>query len=241
MGFQMKYAITPDYITKGTARRSGRTMGEVIFAVAHDTGNKNSTARNNVNYYKRSCNDEKASAHLFVDDREILECVPALTGPPEKAWHVMYQMPKDNELYGVDANDAAVGVELCYGDNINADEAYKRYVWVLAYICYLFDLDPSGAITAHMILDPKNRTDPENALSESGRSYDQLLVDIVTEYNACKANGGNVMAETWMQDIMNKAKAAGLISSDHNPTDVAQKWFVLAVMLNFMDMMKGAK
>jgi len=77
-----------------------------------------------------------ASAHIFVDDKEILECFPAITGPPEKAWHVVYNVTTNNQMFGFDTINAALGVEYCYGNNIQSDEAYKRYVWVLAFLCY---------------------------------------------------------------------------------------------------------
>lgn len=80
------------------------------FIVAHDTGNPGSTAAENVDYYERSRDRDSASAHLFVDDREILECIPALTRTPEKAWHVLYGLPAEGRLYGFDANDVAIGV-----------------------------------------------------------------------------------------------------------------------------------
>ena len=132
MPFTDKFTVNSNLIPKPSKRRSGQMIGRVRFLVAHDTGNKNSTASQNVRYYINSRNDISASAHLFVDDKEIIECVPALTGTPEKAWHVLYTVPKDNELYGVNANDAAIGVEYCYGDTIDADKAYAKYIWVLA-------------------------------------------------------------------------------------------------------------
>ena len=153
--------------------------------MAHDTGNPESTARGNVKYYINSRNEMSASAHLFVDDKEIIECVPALTGRAEKAWHVLYGVPKDNELYGTNANDAAIGVEYCYGSRINSDAAYDRYVWVLAKLCYQFSLDPSRDIIGHHLLDPNRKTDPQTGLMRSRRSYEQLLRDVVTEYNRC--------------------------------------------------------
>jgi hypothetical protein len=52
----------------------------------------------------------KKNASEFAAAKEILECIPALTGPPEKAWHVLYGTPTDNALFGFDANDAALGV-----------------------------------------------------------------------------------------------------------------------------------
>lgn len=186
MAFTKKYQIVPRYLTPGTKRRSGRFIAPgVKFIVAHDTGNPNSTAGGNVRYYQNSVNEISASAHLFVDDREIIECIPALTGAPEKAWHVLYGVPADNNLFGFDANDTAIGVEYCYGTRINADEAYSRYVWVMALICSTFKLDPRKAIVGHFFLDPLRKTDPVTGLAQSRRTYEQLLRDVVTEFTAC--------------------------------------------------------
>lgn len=186
MSFLMKYPITARYLPKPSKRRSGLAMSPgVRFVVVHDTGNPNSSAAANVKYYENSANAQSASAHLFVDDHEILECIPAVLGAPEKAWHVLYSTPTDNQLYGFNANDAAIGVEYCYGDSINADEAYRRYVWLIAYICYTYKLNPAKAVVGHFFLDPQRKTDPVTGLSHSRRSYEQLLRDVVTEYNLC--------------------------------------------------------
>ncbi|HVD99085.1 MAG TPA: peptidoglycan recognition family protein [Cytophagaceae bacterium] len=187
MNFKEKYIISPRYLTPNTKRRSGKLITPgVKFIVAHDTGNPNSTASGNVKYYENTKDAESASAHIFVDDKEIVECIPALTAPqPEKAWHVLYNVTTDNQLYGYDANDAAIGVEYCYGNKINADEAYRKYVWVLAYICYKFGLDPKTSITGHCFLDPQRKTDPVSGLAYSRRTYDQLLKDVVSEYEEC--------------------------------------------------------
>ena len=196
----MKYDITKDYlpIRKGkTGRRGGKKMDKCVFTVAHDTGNPNSAAENNVNYYKDTANEQSASAHIFVDDKKIIECVPLLTSDiPEKAFHVMYDKPTDNRIYGDDAIDIAAGVEYCYGNNINSDEAYKRYVWVLAYIAYKFNQNPLVDLVGHMILDPQRRTDPENGLSQSGRSYKQLILDVYSEYLDCIGDYGNIKLES---------------------------------------------
>lgn len=111
--FKMRYVVTPRYLTKPSKRRSGYPMSPgVKFVVAHDTGNPGSTAAGNVAYYEHSRDEISASAHIFVDDQEILECIPALTQAPEKAWHVLYNVPSDDQLFGYNANDAAIGVEL---------------------------------------------------------------------------------------------------------------------------------
>ncbi|MBA4410622.1 MAG: peptidoglycan recognition family protein [Bacteroidota bacterium] len=187
MAFKEKYSITPSYLTSPSRRRSGLLMSPgVKFIVAHDTGNPKSTARGNRNYYENSRDEMSASAHIFVDDKEIIECIPALTNlKPEKAWHVLYGVPTDNQLFGYNANDAAIGVEYCYGDNINADESYRKYLWVIAKICFTYGLDPASSIIGHCFLDPKRKTDPVTGLLQSRRTYDQFLKDIVSEFNEC--------------------------------------------------------
>ncbi len=188
MIFNDKFLINSKLIPKPSKRRSGLMIAKVRFLVVHDTGNINSTAAQNVNYYINSKDEISASAHLFVDDKEIIECVPALTASPEKAWHVLYNIPKDNELYGVNANDAAIGIEYCYGENIDADKAYAKFVWLLAKLCFHFELDPAKDIVGHFFLDPSRKTDPVTGLAHSRRSYDRLLKDIVIEYQTCIGN-----------------------------------------------------
>lgn len=169
----------------------------VRFIVAHDTGNPNSTASANVRYYTSSANNESASAHLFVDDKEIIECIPALTGNPEKAWHVLYNVPTDNQMFGYNANDAAIGVEYCYGTNINADEAYRKYLWLIAYACHQFNLDPAKSVVGHFMLDPHRKTDPVTGLAHSRRTYEQLLCDVVAEYDECTGKTPPIAQQQW--------------------------------------------
>jgi N-acetylmuramoyl-L-alanine amidase len=181
MSLENKFIIRSQLIPKPSRRRGGALISKVRFLVAHDTGNPGSTAAGNVKYYINSRNEQSASAHLFVDDKEIIECVPALNGHPEKAWHVLYGVPKDNELYGVNANDAAIGVEYCYGAGIDADKAYEKYVWLLAMLCVRFGLNPSKDIVGHFFLDPQRKTDPLTGLARSRRTYEQLLRDVAEE------------------------------------------------------------
>ncbi len=172
----MKYNITRDYINTGESR-PGEANGTIQFIVSHDTGNPGSTAYANRNYFENV--NPAASAHTFIDDRYILEIIPL----SEVAYHVRYDVPTDNRLYGADANRAAIGVELCWGGNINFNEAYDRYVWYHAYLVDKFNLDLTEDIVAHSTLDPSRRTDPENALNRYGISWDDFLNDVTNAYS----------------------------------------------------------
>ncbi|OBZ11867.1 hypothetical protein A8L34_16225 [Bacillus sp. FJAT-27264] len=189
MAFKMKYEIVQKLLPNKTKRRSGNLMPQVTFIVAHDTGNDGSTAAGNVSYYTNSANDISASAHTFIDHKQIIECIPATIGRPEKAWHVLYNVPTDNALFGADANDAAIGVELCYSwqkGSIDNVESYKRYIWYIAYLCYKFNISPTKNIVGHNELDPTRKTDPfKNALKIMGISKAQFLSDVIKEYASC--------------------------------------------------------
>jgi N-acetylmuramoyl-L-alanine amidase CwlA len=177
----MSYTINRNYISKGNSR-SGAKISKVRFIVAHDTGNPGSSASGNRSYFQNS--QPSASAHTFIDHKEILEIVPL----DEKAWHVLYQKPIDNQMYGDDSNDAAIGVELCYGGNIDNKEAYKRYVWYMKYLCDKFGLDPKKHIVGHYTLDPGRKTDPMNAFKLLGITWNDFISDVAGEEVTSSAN-----------------------------------------------------
>jgi N-acetyl-anhydromuramyl-L-alanine amidase AmpD len=177
--------IIYDYIpiSKNVSKKIGRRWGVKLlkfgFVVAHDTGNANSTARNNVDYYKRTAHTDTASAHIFVDDKECIVCVPL----DEKAWHVIYNTTKDNDLFGGNANDIAIGVELCYfpNDVSRSKKAYDNYLSVIKDLVAQGGLNLKKNVVGHHILDPQRKTDPVNALKIISKTYNDLLDDLTRQ------------------------------------------------------------
>lgn len=236
MAFKMKYQIKRLYLTAPSLRRSGQRMDKIKFLVAHDTGNEGSTARANVMYYSKTENEQSASAHLFIDHTEIIECIPSMD-KPEKAWHVLYNVKTDDERYGANANDCAVGVELCYGGGVNTREAYARYIWTLAYLCHVYQLDPRLHIVGHHELDPKRKTDPVNALKTIGKTMDDLLEDVAFELEMCRygddpqmqeilkrldalERANNMACPEWAKGAVEAATRKGILNSaDHGSKD----------------------
>ena len=96
------FPIERNYIGYGSSR-PGIPLSKVRFIVSHDTGNPGSNAIGNRDYFNEI--QPKASAHTFIDDKTILEIVPI----NEVAYHVRYGVSTDNDLYGYDANKAAIG------------------------------------------------------------------------------------------------------------------------------------
>jgi N-acetylmuramoyl-L-alanine amidase len=242
----MKYAIEKKYLTPNSKRRSGIKMPRVHFIVAHDTGNPSSTAVANVNYYEKSRNNISASAHTFIDDKQIIECIPATTGSPEKAWHVLYDKPLDNKLFGDDANDVAIGVELCYGGKVNNNEAYSKYVWYIAYLCYKFNLNPRKNIIGHNELDPERKTDPfKNSLKFMDISKAQFLNDVADELADCTTTPKPIppkgdedelkLEDQWQYDMLvdalNNLKAKGTFDDEKWITNAKNKTLTVSELL----------
>lgn len=179
-----KYTIEQRYINKRQNVRPGTRLvsGTPVFLVGHDTGNPGATADKHFEYFQTLVN-RSASAQVFIDDKKILEIIPTGTGtdPAEKAWHVLYNVTTDNAKYGDDANDIALGVELCYGGKIKTLEAYKRYVWYLAFCCDKWKLNPPTHIPSHKQLDPTRKSDVDQALATIGKTLKDLLYDVAKE------------------------------------------------------------
>lgn len=182
-----KYTIERKYIDVRHMVRPGTKMtsGTPKFIVAHDTGNAGADADDHYKYFQNQT-DRTASAHVFIDDKKILEIIPTGTGndPAEKAWHVLYNVTTDNDSFGDDANDIALGVELCYGGSINFDEAYKRFVWYLAYCCNKWGINPLSHIPSHKQLDPARKYDCDQALAKGGKTLKNLVADVASELKA---------------------------------------------------------
>lgn len=174
MAISKRYTIERNYIKLGKAR-SGAGISKVRFLVAHETANNNANADGHFRYF----NDQQpsASAHTLIDDCKVLEIVPLW----EKAWHVNYNKPMDNQLFGDDANDCAIGVELCRTGDFA--KAYDRYVWYFAYLCKHFALDPRKHIVSHKKLDPERRSDPESWLNPHGITWDNFINHVSSYVN----------------------------------------------------------
>lgn len=165
-----------DLLPFGT-RRTGRKLdsGTPKFAVIHDTGNPNSTAQGNVNYYKDSYNVDwiaTASAHIFVDDKECIVCIPL----DEKAWHVLYDVTLDNLWYGDDANDIAFGIEYAYfSDRSRSLKSLDNGCRVMGALCKEYGIDVKTELPGHQDIQA-GKIDPGNLLAACGYGRDDMHI-----------------------------------------------------------------
>lgn len=102
------------------------------YVVMHYTGNKADSAINNATYYSRE-SGIGASAHLFVDSKEIYLSVPLNC----KAWHV----GNNTYVHPACRNSNAVGIEMCTsGDYKIADKTIDNAAYLCAELCKLIGI-----------------------------------------------------------------------------------------------------
>ncbi len=204
---KVKYQITTKLIKKEWKQRPG---GNRIprYAVAQDTGNPNSTAQQNYEYF--NSRQLEASAHVFIDDKQILMIIPLL----EKAYHVRSNVS--------DANEWAIGVELCFGPSIDFNKAYSRYVWFFAYLCEMYQWDPARDIKGHFQLDPKRRTDPLNCFHQYDKTFPFFIEDVKYELKKFVVNQNEFKELLTAEEKLYKVQI-GAFTSRENAENLSRK------------------
>lgn len=138
---------------------------EIKYIVVHYTGNKGDTAYNNTKY----CKDvyRKASAHYFVDDDSIWQCVE----DRHVAWHCgakVYRHPKCR-------NVNSIGVELCSGIPDFSDNTINNGVWLIKELMQRYNVpienvirhyDVSGKLCPASLVDENKWKEFKNLLRE---------------------------------------------------------------------------
>lgn len=142
---------------------SSRGGERVRFLVVHDTGNPAPTA-NAYNHYRYfNAGNRRASAHYFVDDREIVQIV-RLT---DAAWHVGDGRGK----YGI-TNQNSVGIELCLRNGSDW-EATKRHAQVLLRQLLSEYRLPKDRIVRHF--DASRKICPAKMSGEDWKEWKEFL------------------------------------------------------------------
>ncbi|UOB21528.1 SH3 domain-containing protein [Macrococcus armenti] len=178
--------VYTDFLPIGT-RRTGQRLDSGVpkFAVFHDTGNRDTSAQANVNYFKNTYNidwNNVASAHIFVDDTECIICIPVT----EKAWHVIYNTPTDNAWYGDDANDIAFGIEVSYYSNRERSrKSLDNACRIMAALCNSWGINPRTQMPGHQDIQA-DKIDPGNLLEACGypRRDMSIIDNLIVKYMA---------------------------------------------------------
>lgn len=157
----------PNRPGKSYTRRSGEivTWRGVRGIISHRTGNDRPDADARAHYQYFSTGDRKASAHYFVDGKEVIRIIPE----DEIAFHAG------------PANADTIGIELAEAGG-DWQSGYPAYVELHADICLRYGLDPLKDIRGHFQIDPVNR--PQDPIGLF--AWEPFLQDVARELTELK-------------------------------------------------------
>jgi len=169
----------------------------------------------------------KASAHYLVTKAGAIH---QLVQDKDMAWHAGFVNKLMWDLYdGSNPNRYTIGIEFeCISGGELTEPQYQSGLWLIDMLCKKYDLPCDTLhIIGHYRIDGLNRPNDPGANFPWTRLFKELREGLEVP--------------EWVKKIMDDAKAVGLITSDHDPNESAKKWFVLAIVLNAIKIIKGGK
>ena len=174
--------IKKDLLEQNPFTRPGYKLLSVSKIVLHYVQNPGTTARQNVDWIKTLKNqdplddidDHYASAHYFIDDKEIIQVIPE----DERAYHVGANQYTDFGLsISSYPNARTIGLEFCHPDKTGKPnyQTYKHIIELCKYLCCKFKLDPKKDICLHYDITGKDC--PKYYIKTPGEFY-RLKVDV---------------------------------------------------------------
>lgn len=134
--------INKKLVTRNFSSRHG---SKIEYIVIHDTGNEKplATAEAHYNYFNNG--DRSASAHYFVDEKQILQIID----DSNSSWHVGDGKGK----YGI-LNRNSIGIEICINDGEYTTEI-KRTIELTKHLMNKYNI-PIENVVRHYDASRKN-------------------------------------------------------------------------------------
>ena len=185
----------------------GRGNKKIEYIVIHDTGNTRAGAGANNHYLYFNGGDRQASAHYFVDDKEILQLVE----DENTAWHCGDAKGKYNIT-----NQNSIGIEIC----VNSDGDYsKALLKTIELTTYLMDKHniPLDKVVRHY--DASRKNCPASMSKNNWEAWNGFKIALKREIdnnsNKVKINfkGKEFKIEGYLKDGSNYVKVRDLLEA----------------------------
>lgn len=118
---------------------SSRKGTPIKYIVIHDTGNTSKGADANAHFTLHNRENRGASAHYFVDDKQILRIIK----DADKSWHCGDGKGK----YGI-TNENSIGVEMCINADGDINKTYDNILFLVNYLMRTYNI-PISKVVRH--------------------------------------------------------------------------------------------
>lgn len=138
---------------------SSRHGVKPIFIVVHDTGNTSvgANARNHYNYFNTG--NRNASAHYFVDDKEIVETVEVSLA----SWHC----GDGRGRYGI-TNSNSIGIEMCVNSDSDFNKTMENTIRLIRFLMTVYNI-PKKNVARHF--DASRKICPRSLSENNWKSW----------------------------------------------------------------------
>lgn len=207
----MRIPYIVNHIPATSKKRPGLKLTPKYLTI-HSTANEKSTASNERNWLTNPVNTNETGWHICVDEKEAIEVIPL----NEVAWHA-------GDGKNGSGNKQSIGIEIC--ESGDRKKTLQNAAVLVADLLEKFNL-PLSAVKQHYDWSGKNCP----RILRVGQKWS----DFVDNVKMACSNA----TPKWKTDIIDEALKLGLITEKHNPDDVAEKWFVLAIILNVYEKLR---
>lgn len=179
------------------------------YIVVHYTGNSTDTAYNNTKYFKSV--NRNASAHYFVDDNNIYQCVL----DKDKAWHCGDKLKSGNggSYYGKCTNSNSIGIEMCCTNYDVSAKTEANTIELVKYLMSRYSI-PVNNVIRHYDVTNKNCPAPMVKDPDRWKSFKNNLGGNYTP-EPSKPNNGVTGPITYQSYDNKKAKWLPEVISDN--------------------------
>ena len=114
-----------------------RRLNEMRYIVVHDTGNPRRGAGALSHYRYFNGGYRAASAHFFVDDRNVVETVD----PHLVSWHC----GDGKGRYGI-TNSNSIGIEICINEDSDFEKAKAQARELIKFLCQTYRIPKKNVV-----------------------------------------------------------------------------------------------
>lgn len=159
----MEMKINEKLIRKNYSDRKGES---IKYIVIHDTGNPNKGADADAHYKLFDREDRGASAHYFVDDKQILRVVRDV----EKSWHC----GDGHGKYGI-TNENSIGIEMCINSDGDFTKIYKNTIELVKHLMNKYNISIDRVVRHY---DASRKSCPDTWKQNNWEKWNKFKSDL---------------------------------------------------------------
>lgn len=215
---------------------SERKGSKIEWIVIHDTANHGvgANAYNHYKYFSRG--DRKASAHYFVDDKEIVQIID----DSKSAWHCGDNQGHGRAINGC-KNASSIGIELCINQDGNYQKAKENMIELVKMLMKKYNI---GIDKVCRHYDVSRKRCPSTFSEADWADFKKKIAEPIKV--SVDIRGGKMeykkdvenAPDNWAKVDWDWAKSFGLTDGTR-PKDAVTRQEVMALLKRFYDKIKG--